>query len=129
MTKNEELREAPCPHCNQGAEIERLRELLRAGINLMRPVAEYEGELAWLRDAVGSPLPGTFFVGNSRWTHVDTALPDADISVLVWDGSDMDMGLWDGGWIRAGDTLEPLSGVTHWRDVPEPPPLDETGRG
>jgi len=51
MTKDEELREVYCPHCNQGAEIERLRELLRAGINLMRPVAEYEDELAWLRDA------------------------------------------------------------------------------
>lgn len=66
-------------------------------------------------------------MSDDTWTCVDDALPDDELTVLVWyrdtpTSREIGLGyyLGDEGWHTDGN--RPIT-VSHWRDLPEPPPM------
>lgn len=65
---------------------------------------------------------------DHHWIPVTEQLPDDEVSVLTWNDNEIYMGFCiareDGDgvvWQETGEVMMPLDGVTHWRELPEPP--------
>ena len=67
------------------------------------------------------------FLDRSRWIPCSERMPKEDENVLAWTkyGEFCESAFWNGSyWVKTWSN-DDISGVTHWRPLPEPPGKDD----